>query len=285
MTHLAGAWLSNWAQKPDAQVRLFCLPFAGAGASYYYSWARALADTPIELAAVQLPGRENRCNEPAFRSMPLLIEALSDALMPSLDDRPVWLFGHSMGALLAFELARALRERARSEPAHLFVSGAKAPPHLKPFERLHELPDAAFVRVMAERYQGIPPAVLANRDLLALMLPALRADMTMIETYEYRESAPLACDISALGGDRDPHADASALEGWRDVTTGTVTCRTFSGGHSYLSDARADVVQMFRDRLAGLARALPLTDASAILSATPRRTHDGKRTDGDAGSQ
>jgi medium-chain acyl-[acyl-carrier-protein] hydrolase len=115
------------------------------------------------------------------------------------------------------------------------------------------LPDAEFIRVMAERYQGIPAEVLGNRELLTIVLPALRADMTMIETYEYRESAPLTCEITALGGDHDPHADASDLEGWRDLTTGTVTCRRFPGGHFYLTDARADVVQMFRGRLVKLA--------------------------------
>jgi surfactin synthase thioesterase subunit len=242
------AWLSVWTKKPAADVRLFCLPFAGGGASYYYSWSRALDTAPIEVAAAQLPGRETRFREAPVRSMAALVDGLADAMAPRLD-RPFWLFGHSLGAIVAYELARAMRDRGLPQPAQLFVSGAPAPSRVTRVDDLHALSDADFIRVMAERYEGIPDEVQRNRELLSLVLPALRGDMTVIETYRYQPAAPLTCDVTALGGDRDPHLDATAFESWRGMTTGLFRSRLFPGGHFYLTDARDEIVQMMRDRL------------------------------------
>ena len=185
----ANPWLLCFAPRPSARLRLFCFSYAGAGAAMYRTWLDALPPT-IELCAVQLPGRENRLREPAFASMQRLVDALVPALTPTMD-RPFALFGHSMGALVAYEVARALYATPHAaQPLHLLVSGRRAP-HLSDDEApMRGLSDAQFVAEIGRRYGGIPAEVLRHQELLDLLLPSLRADIAAIETHTPVPSPP-----------------------------------------------------------------------------------------------
>lgn len=185
--------------------------------------------------------------EPAFTRMEDLVRALVPALRPHLD-LPFALFGHSMGAHVAFEVARAL-EREGLRPRHLVVSGNRAPSLPFPRPRIHHLPDA---RILAEfaRLGGTPREVLDDPQLMALLLPILRADLALCETYAYEAGPPLECPINAWGGARDPDVPVAALEAWRDETRGPFTLRLFDGGHFFLQESRAQAFAALRDALA-----------------------------------
>lgn len=242
-------WFSIPVPKPAARLRLFCFPYAGGGASAYFAWSRALRDDPIEVVAVQPPGRENRLREEPYRDLASLVAALDAAIAPRLD-RPFAFFGHSMGALLAFELTRRLRESGGPLPAHLFVSGARAPDLADDDEPLHPIADDdAFLEAVATRYGGIPPIVLENAELRSVILPALRADMTLTESYVYRDTPPFPCDIAAYGGADDARVGEARLARWRGWTSGDFSCRQYEGDHFFLNSARDALVAHVTTRL------------------------------------
>jgi medium-chain acyl-[acyl-carrier-protein] hydrolase len=253
-------WLLCFAPRPAARVRLFCFSHAGGGAAMYRAWLDALPPT-IELCAVQLPGRESRLREPAFTSMQRLVEALLPELM-ARTDRPYALFGHSMGALVAFEAARALQSvSALRQPHRLLVSGRRAP-HLADTEApMHPLSDDAFVAEIRRRYGGIPDEVLRHRELLELLLPGLRADIAAIETHAFVPGPPLGCALSVFGGDADPRATREQLAAWQLHSDAATRLHVFSGDHFYLNDpvVRAELIgEIARDVLL-----LPVPEPSA----------------------
>lgn len=223
----------------DARLRLWCLPHAGVGASVYRPWIGCVSG--VAVAGVALPGREGRLRERAFTEIGALADAAAAGLAEKVD-RPYALFGHSMGALLAFELARRFRDAGLGEPVHLFVSGRRAP-HL-PSRRpaLTHLPDEAFVEAIARRYGGVPREVREHPDLLALLLPTLRADFRAVESYAVTAAPPLTCPVTALGGTRDEETTAEELEGWSEHTTGGFRVRRFEGGHFFVQEAGAEVL-------------------------------------------
>jgi surfactin synthase thioesterase subunit len=195
----------------------------------------------VELVAVQLPGRGGRLREPPVASVPTLTHSITSELLPYLD-RPYAFFGHSMGAVLALEVARAAMKAGRQEPAHVFLS-ARRPPHLPRLEPdLHRLPDEAFLNVLGARYGGVPAEVLQERELLDLLLPALRADITALETFTPPETDPLTCAITAFGGDEDQLVTLEQLRAWRKYTTGAFRVRQFRGGHFYLQSEQAELL-------------------------------------------
>jgi medium-chain acyl-[acyl-carrier-protein] hydrolase len=224
-------WL--WPARPRsvAACRLVCLPYAGGSAPAYRAWiAGGIAG--VETTAVQLPGRGSRLLEEPFRRVEPLVQALAEVVRP-LTSEPYALFGHSMGALLGFELARALRRQGLPAPRRLFVSARRAP-HLPPTKRgLHRLPDDQFLDEL-RRLEGTPEEFFAEPELVQLALPALRADFELCDAYAYAPEPPLACPITAIGGTADPSVSAAALDAWREHTAGEFRRHLLPGGHFYL---------------------------------------------------
>jgi medium-chain acyl-[acyl-carrier-protein] hydrolase len=214
---------------------VFCFTHAGGGASFFRQWAAAMP-VGVELCAVQLPGREQRFSEPCFDRFDRLLDDLVPALTPWLD-RPFALFGHSLGALVAFELARRLGDVPL---VGLAVSAFRAP-HLSAERVLSALPDAEFVAEIA-RLGGTPPELLGDPELMETMLPALRADFALAESYRHDPGARLAVPIVALGGAADPWVGAEALGGWAAHTGAGFRLRLFRGGHFYLVEERGEVI-------------------------------------------
>ena len=246
----------TWFQcrKPNAQarLRLLCFPYAGGGVSVYRTWPERLP-AEIEVWAIQLPGRDGRLHEPIPEALPALACAVAEGLGPQLDV-PFACFGHSMGALHAFEFARALRRHGRAGPRHLFVSARRAPQLPRSESPLHALPEEDFIERLRQRYNSIPAAILAEPELLKLLLPIVRADFKMIELYQYLEDEPLDCPITAFGGTHDPWAQHNDLAAWQAQTRGSFEMQVFAGGHFYLQDKQAEL-------LAAVARALTEGDS------------------------
>jgi surfactin synthase thioesterase subunit len=178
--------------------------------------------------------------------METLVETLVEALRPLLD-RPFAFFGHSLGAIVAFETARSLRGRGLS-PAHLFVSGNIAPHLPDPAPPIHALPADAFLRELKE-LNGMPQAVLDSQELLDIMLPVVRADFTLLETYQYDSQPPLDCPITAFGGLQDPRTTRSGLEDWRTQTVGTFDLIMLRGDHFFLDAERPLLLHAIAQRL------------------------------------
>ena len=224
-------WIACPQPKPQAQVRLFCFPYAGAGASCFRTWTEYLP-SEIEVCSIQLPGRENRRKEAPLTRMKLVIETLAPMLQPYLD-KPYTFFGHSMGAMVSFELARELRRRNWRQPSRLLVSACRAPqlPDLDP--PLHRLPEYKFIKKL-ERLKGIPEKVLASPGLMQLFLPTLRADFELLETYFYLNEEPFDFPITAFGGLSDNKVSLEELAVWREQTNGEFNLQMFSGDHFFL---------------------------------------------------
>jgi medium-chain acyl-[acyl-carrier-protein] hydrolase len=220
---------------PDARLRLFCFPHAGGAASAFAAWGAALPDD-IELVAVQPPGRERRMAEPPFDRMEPFLDAAYGALRP-LWDRPFAFFGHSTGALVAYELARRLRREAAPGPQQLIASGRWAPHLHDPEPPVYALPEEELIAAL-RRYGGTPEEVLAHRELLELMLPLLRADFALGDTYQYRAEPPLALPITAVGGADDPRVPLGSLQAWGTHTTGPFAAHLLPGDHFYLQTQR-----------------------------------------------
>jgi medium-chain acyl-[acyl-carrier-protein] hydrolase len=234
------AWILGGRPRPRER-RLFCIPYAGGAASAYRGWAEGLPDD-VEVCPIQLPGRGSRFREAPFRNMADLVPALAAGLLPLLD-LPFALFGHSMGAVVAFELARELRRRGGRPPVLLALSGHQAPPRPDPKPPISHLPDEEFLSEVQTRYDGIRPEVLAEKELLQLLLPVLRADVQLLESYTYAQEPPLDCPISCFGGEDDPHVSLADLEAWGDETRGSLRVRTFPGGHFFVDSARIEVLR------------------------------------------
>jgi medium-chain acyl-[acyl-carrier-protein] hydrolase len=227
-------------------VRLFCLPYAGAGGSRFFRWA-SYSPRTLEICPVLLPGRESRIWEQPYIDLPKLVRELGDALAGEID-RPFAFFGHSMGARVAFELARDLRARFDLQPLHLFASACRAP-HLPERDAwLHDLPEAEFLARL-KRIDHLSEEIVTEGELLRVLLPTIRADFRLCETYVYREEAPLTCPITALGGYKDEMVTGSDLEAWQHHTTKGFLLRMFPGGHLFLNSCEAQIVQTVLEEL------------------------------------
>jgi medium-chain acyl-[acyl-carrier-protein] hydrolase len=250
MTYLPArsAWIQVSRPRPAARLQLICLPPAGGGASRYRNWPAHLPEE-VEVLPVQLPGRENRFNEPPIESMEQLVSQLAGELAGYLT-RPFVLFGHSMGALIAFELIRRLRSSGMA-PVHLFASGCRAPDLPSRSPDWHTLPDPEFIGKL-EEMGGIPAELLADRQFLDVMLPTLRSDCILSETYVYRPQPPLNCPISAFGGLQDDEVYPEDVQGWSSHTTKVFRAHMLPGDHFFINSALPHVLRLMVTEL-GLA--------------------------------
>jgi medium-chain acyl-[acyl-carrier-protein] hydrolase len=227
-------WLVNRKPNRRAIVRLFCFPYAGGGDSIFCSWQRSLPNT-IEVCPVQLPGRGSRSTEPLCTDINQLLRETGQAITQFLD-KPFALFGHSMGALIAFELAQHMRREYSAQPVHLFVSGRCSPQTIsRPLDSKvfnSELPE------ILRRNNGTPEEVLANSELMELVLPVLRADMALCNSYVYTPQPPFSFPITAFGGLDDRGVARRYIEGWREHTTGPFVLRMVPGDHFFLNTSR-----------------------------------------------
>jgi medium-chain acyl-[acyl-carrier-protein] hydrolase len=201
----------------------------------------------VEVCAVQLPGHGTRIREPAFQDFELLLKRLAEALVQEMD-RPYALFGHSMGALLVFELARRSRAGWDREPLHVFVSGHNSPRLPEELDGVSQLSDPELIDKLRE-LNCTPEEALAEDELMKLMLPVIRADFAVCESYVYREGEPLRCPLTAMGGLRDPRTDQEGLEAWRELTEGPFLLRQFPGDHFFIATQGPAVVPLISQDL------------------------------------
>ena len=244
----ADEWLVCPRPNPGARLRLFCFPYAGGRALTYRLWPEGLPPT-VEVWALRPPGVFGGQRRPLFKRLLPMVEEVAAALRPSLDNgKPFAFFGHSMGAVIGFELARLLRDTGGPSPVHLFVSGRSAPQIPDATPLTYNLPDREFVEEL-RRLNGTPREVLEHPELLELMVPQLRADFEVVQTYVYAEGPPLDVHISAYGGLKDEEVSVEGLEGWREQTTASFSLRMLPGDHFFLDTARPLLLQRISEEL------------------------------------
>jgi medium-chain acyl-[acyl-carrier-protein] hydrolase len=236
--------------KPVAnpRLRLFCFPYAGGSAAIYHQWPSRLSPD-IELLAVQYPGRATRLRDTLRTDLNLLLDDIEEAITPLLD-KPFAFFGHSMGATVSYELTRRLRAAHKPLPTHLFLSGRSAPhlPAVKP--PVHNLPDEAFLESMRD-LNGTPTELLEHGELMEMMLPIIRADFQMLETWKHQPSSPLAIPISVFGGLADNGVPMENLDAWAACTTGKMKRHMFPGDHFFLHQQYPAMLNIINRALSG----------------------------------
>jgi medium-chain acyl-[acyl-carrier-protein] hydrolase len=239
-------WIACRKPNPRARLRLFCFPYAGTGAAIFRNWSDGLPED-IEVCPVQFPGRGTRLMEAPFTQLSALVQALAEGIQPILD-KPYAFFGHSLGALVSFELARHLTKQSGIGPIRLFVSGDRAP-HLPSRHRpIHALPTGEFMDEL-RRLNGTTNQILENLELMQIMLPVLRADFALYENYVYATEPPLNCVISGFGGLQDQRVSRGDLEAWGDLTSDSFSLRMFPGDHFYLNTTRPLLLQLLSREL------------------------------------
>ena len=229
-----------------AQLRLFCFHHAGGSISLFHAWKDRLPDH-VELWVVRLPGRGDRAAEPPFKRIAPVVQEVTEALVPYLKE-PFALYGHSMGAAIAFETARLVRRRHDVQPTRLLVSSCKAPQRLSVSVPTYDLPDAEFIEKL-RGINGTPQALFDDPRLLLMMLPMIRADVELMQTYEYLADAPLDCPITVFGGLQDHAVKLASLMGWRKQTTAPAILHLLPGDHFFLNSHQQAFLELLSDEL------------------------------------
>lgn len=246
-TSITDLWLRRFHPVPGARASLVCLPHAGGAASYFFPLSRALAPD-VEVLAMQYPGRQDRLAEPFIQTIDELADAVTAAVanvVRGAPDRPLALFGHSMGAIVAFEVALRF-EQTGVVPAALFVSGRRAPGTHRD-ERIH-LRDDDDLLADVTSLGGADTRVMDD-ELVRMALPAIRNDYTATDTYRYRPGPRLGCPIHAMVGDADPKATVDEVRAWANHAEAVFTLDVFPGGHFYLDKHIAAVLNKITGRL------------------------------------
>ncbi|HVN52767.1 MAG TPA: alpha/beta fold hydrolase [Anaerolineaceae bacterium] len=239
------SWIPSGANPPDSGINLFCFPYSGASASIYHSWVRSLP-APLSVFPVELPGHGRRLAEPLQTSLKSLVETIAAGLLPHLKS-PFAFFGHSMGALLSFELSRYLRAHDGLEPRYLFLSGHPAP-QLRSKERpVSSLTDVELINRLRE-LNGTSEEVLACPELRDLLLPILRADFSVCDNYQFVPGEPLNTPMTVIGGLQDPFVSNEDLRAWKEHTRGSFQVSFLPGDHFFLkADASRLLERLARD--------------------------------------
>jgi surfactin synthase thioesterase subunit len=245
------AWLRRSTPVPGAATRLLVLPHAGGTANFYAPLARALAPA-VEVVAVQYPGRQDRHRERPLPTITAFADRLFD-VVSTMDDMPLAVFGHSMGAVIGYELAQRFRSAGASAPVHLFVSGRRAPSCDRD-ESVHLRDDAGIIAEL-RRLSGTDIDVLTDPEVIQLAMPAVRADYRAIETYRHGHGTALDCPVTVLTGDADPLVTLAEAQAWRQHSTAPVELHVLPGGHFFVVDQAPAVIRLLGESLLSAARA------------------------------
>ncbi len=232
-------WIANKKPNPRACLRCFIFPCAGAGVTYFRGWNKHVPEN-VDWLPVQLPGREMRFSESSFHSIDELLPALESGLSPFLDVPHIF-FGHSLGALLAFCLARRLRTKNRNGLRHLYVAAFRSPRLPNEHSRLHLLPEKEFLERLLQ-YEGIPRELTTEPEILSLITAIARSDFQLHETYVYRREPQLPQPITVFGGEEDPFVRPEMLTDWQFETSGAFNLCLLPGGHHFLREHTAFLV-------------------------------------------
>jgi medium-chain acyl-[acyl-carrier-protein] hydrolase len=226
---------------PSASLRLFCFPYAGGSSYIFRSWSDRLPKT-MEICPIELPGRGIQIKSTPFKQIEPLVKAIAREILPYLD-KPFAFFGHSMGGLVSFELARFIRREYNLEPVHLLISGRRAPQtkDLKP--PINNLPETDFLQELRQ-LNGTPEEVLNNHELMEILVPILRADFAVLETYIYSQEAPLNCPISVFGGLQDREISIEKLEAWQVQTLNSFSLKMLPGDHFFIHSSQSFLAEL-----------------------------------------
>jgi surfactin synthase thioesterase subunit len=238
-------WIRRYVSCEGSDLRLICFPHAGGSASYYYWLSKTLAPN-IEVLALQYPGRQDRRREKCIDN----IAEMADSVLKEIQEvnYPYAFFGHSMGAIIAFEVALRLQAVSKEQPVRLFLSGRRGPSCMRS-ERIHLRDDAGLLQDVV-RLGGTDPRILEDDELIASMLSTIRSDYKAAETYSYTPGARLDCPITAIVGDNDPQATTAEAATWAEYSTADFDLRTFPGGHFYLTEHKEAVASLIAATLA-----------------------------------
>lgn len=236
-------WIECLREDARSEMQLLLFHYAGASANVFRPWLEDIA-LAADVAVVQLPGRERRSAEPFLTNVEDVVEQ-SLALIRPLLDRPTIFFGHSIGALIAFEIIRRLQAEGQALPSHFVVSGRRAPQLASSAMPMHLLPDAEFIERL-KHYDGTPDAILRDPGLMAYFLPRLRADFAISETYRYKEGPLLTCPVTVLAGDQDQEAPLASVYEWRYQTSSEFRFFRLKGGHFFINSDRQAVMDVIK---------------------------------------
>ncbi|MFF2886148.1 thioesterase II family protein [Paenibacillus sp. NPDC057967] len=240
-------WLHIPKPNPSARLRLVCFPYAGGSATIYREWPAALSPE-IEVVAIQLPGRGNRFMDKPNGDLDAIIEPMLGVLIPYLEDKPFVLFGHSMGAMLAYESAKRLESGLPGSLKHVFVSAFRSVQLPRTDEGRYLLSDTGLKEEL-RRLNGTPEALLQNDELMELYLPTIRADMQLCDTYTYEASPPLACGLTAFGGVADSGIPQEDLQAWESQTAEDFELHMLPGGHFFIHSDSPQLLQLLSGKL------------------------------------
>lgn len=234
------SWIVCLRRNRQASMRLFCFPYAGGGASVFRDWVERLPET-VEVWSIQYPGRESRINERPFRLLPSLARAICREF-ESYHGKPFAFYGHSVGGLVGFEVARELRRNNLILPWRLWVSGCSAPHVPDPDPPIHALPEPEFLEKL-RAFNGTPAELLEVPEFREVFIPILRADFALRETYAYAPEPPLSCPITVFGGVDDPEVGLNDLEAWREHTSASFDLAMYPGDHFFLHTSKSVLLQ------------------------------------------
>jgi surfactin synthase thioesterase subunit len=239
-------WIRRYHKAPDSTVRLVCFPHAGGSASFFFPVSAQLSPA-IEVCAVQYPGRQDRRAEPNIETIPELADAIFGAVRP-LADGPLAFFGHSMGAILAYEVALRLEQDGVPPLVRLYASGRRAPSRYR-VENVHKRDDQGIITEL-RRLSGTETDLLGDPETVEMIMPAIKSDYRAIETYRHTPGQEVNAPIVVLVGDRDPRVTADEAKAWSEHTTGSFDLRVFPGGHFYLVEQAPEVIRVLSADLA-----------------------------------